>query len=112
MKLGKHKKVITLPSFMGSIIQYSRPLDVQKDLDIDFREMHPSIDPTLTLTMIRDIKWNMLEIGKLQDMEMSSVAISFVYFEKLVLKGSFIFYSIIDKDWSTRLTEELSLLLA
>jgi hypothetical protein len=88
MKLGKHRKVITLPSFMGSIIQYSRPDDIQRDLDIGFRELYPNIDNSLTLAMIRDMKSSMLRVGCLQEMEYSSIAMSYVYFERLVLKGT------------------------
>lgn len=72
---------------MGSIIQYSRPVDLQKDQDADFKEMHPVVDITLSLTMIRRMKQSMFEIGKYQFMELSSIAMSFVYFERLVMKG-------------------------
>lgn len=69
-------------------MEYSRPDDIQRDLDIDFREMHPNVDPSLTLAMIRNMKNSMFEIGRIQEMEMSSIAMSFVYFERLILKGS------------------------
>lgn len=87
MKLGKHRKVITLPSFMGTIIQYSRPLDIQRDLDIDFREMYPMIDQTLKLLMVRNMKNSIYEIGIVCECESSTIAMSFVHFEKLILKG-------------------------
>lgn len=48
--------------------------------------MHPEIPPEITLSKIRSIKAHLTEIGKAVDLEISSVAHAFVYFEKLVIK--------------------------
>ncbi|KAJ3300327.1 hypothetical protein HK104_001745 [Borealophlyctis nickersoniae] len=87
LKIGKHKTVLTLPCFMGSIIQYSKPSDIKKELNEHFRETHPSVDPSITLTQIRNLKEKMLAVADMQDLEFSSVASAYVYFEKLVLKN-------------------------
>ncbi|KND04084.1 uncharacterized protein SPPG_01526 [Spizellomyces punctatus DAOM BR117] len=87
LRTGKHRTVITLPCFMGSIIQYSKPSDIKKELNEHFRETHPTVDSTLTLTQIRRLKDRLLKVGEMQDLELSSVACAYVYFEKLVLKN-------------------------
>lgn len=72
---------------MMSIIQYSRPLDLKRELNLHFKATHANVDSSLTLSMIRNLKGKLLEIGKRLDMEYSSIAFAYVYFEKLALKG-------------------------
>lgn len=48
--------------------------------------MHPEISQELTLSKIRSIKQHLLTISKEVDLEVSSLAHAFVYFEKLVIK--------------------------
>ncbi|KAJ3173925.1 hypothetical protein HDU87_007247 [Geranomyces variabilis] len=86
LRTGKHRTVITLPCFVSSIIQHSKPSDIKKELNERFRETHPTVNPTLTLTQIRRLKERLLKIAEMQNLELSSVACSYVYFEKLVLK--------------------------
>ncbi|KAI8907495.1 cyclin-like protein [Powellomyces hirtus] len=105
LKTGKHRTVITLPCFVSSIIQYSKPSDIKKELNERFRDTHPTVDPTLTLTQIRRLKDRLLRIGEMQDLELSSVACAYVYFEKLVLKN------MVNKE-SRRLVAAACLLLA
>ncbi|KAI9323659.1 cyclin-like protein [Dichotomocladium elegans] len=63
-----------------------RPSDLKRELNEQFRMNHPEIQPEITLSKIRAIKAHLVEIGKVVDLEVSSVAHAFVYFEKLVLK--------------------------
>lgn len=70
----------------GSIIQYARPADLKLELNDHFRQTHPEIDPTITLSKIRSVKTRLLAVGQELDLEISSIAKSFAYFEKLVLK--------------------------
>ena len=51
-----------------------------------FREVHPEIDKSLTLSQVRNLKRLMLEVGRERDMEVSSIASAYVYLEKLILK--------------------------
>jgi hypothetical protein len=51
-----------------------------------FRSEHPEIPQEITLSKLRSIKSHLLEIGKELDLEVSSVAHAYVYFEKLVIK--------------------------
>ncbi|XP_075953968.1 CDK5 and ABL1 enzyme substrate 1 isoform X4 [Anarhichas minor] len=83
---GKHKRVLTFPSYMTTVIEYVKPSDLKKDMNETFKEKFPHI--RLTLSKIRSLK---REIKKLaQDeccYEEPTVAMAFVYFEKLVLQG-------------------------
>ncbi|XP_027876689.1 CDK5 and ABL1 enzyme substrate 1 isoform X2 [Xiphophorus couchianus] len=83
---GKHKRVLIFPSYMTTVIEYVKPFDLKKDMNETFKEKFPHI--RLTLSKIRSLK---REIKKLaQDecgYEEPTVAMAFVYFEKLVLQG-------------------------
>ncbi|CAO3675691.1 unnamed protein product [Umbelopsis vinacea] len=64
-----------------------RPADIKRELNEIFRSAHPEIPQEITLSKIRAIKSHLLEIGKELDLEVSSVAHAYVYFEKLVMKN-------------------------
>jgi hypothetical protein len=63
-----------------------RPADVRRELNEQFKRLHPEIPTEITLSKIRAIKLHLLEIGREVDLEVSSVAHAYVYFEKLVIK--------------------------
>ena len=52
-----------------------------------FRERHPDIAPSMTLSKIRNLKGEVLDQAFRLGIEMSTAALAIVYFEKLVLKG-------------------------
>ncbi|XP_060900940.1 CDK5 and ABL1 enzyme substrate 1 isoform X1 [Labrus mixtus] len=83
---GKHKRVLIFPSYMTTVIEYVKPSDLKKDMNETFKDKFPHI--RLTLSKVRSLK---REIRKLaQDecgYEEPTVAMAFVYFEKLVLQG-------------------------
>ncbi|KAI8148178.1 cyclin-like protein [Fennellomyces sp. T-0311] len=64
-----------------------RPSEMKRELNEQFRHAHPEIPLEITLSKIRSIKSHLVEIGKVVDLEVSSVAHAFVYFEKLVIKN-------------------------
>ncbi|GAB5589514.1 hypothetical protein Unana1_04414 [Umbelopsis nana] len=64
-----------------------RPADVKRELNEIFRSAHPEIPQEITFSKIRSIKSHLLEVGKELDLEVSSVAHAYVYFEKLVIKA-------------------------
>ncbi|KAI7878684.1 hypothetical protein K492DRAFT_132420 [Lichtheimia hyalospora FSU 10163] len=66
---------------------HMRPSDMKRELNEQFRLKHPEISPEITLSKIRSIKLHLLEIAKTVDLEISSVAHAFAYFEKLVMKN-------------------------
>jgi hypothetical protein len=72
----------------GSVIQYTRPSDLKRELNEHFRSRHPTIDPSITLSKIRKVKSDLLAISEELDLEISTAALAYAYFEKLVLKGT------------------------
>ncbi|KAF9207230.1 CDK5 and ABL1 enzyme substrate 1 [Haplosporangium sp. Z 27] len=88
LKTGKNRTVISLACYMGSVIQYTRPSDLKRELNEHFRSRHPTIDPSITLSKIRKVKTDLLTISEELDLEISTAALAFAYFEKLVMKGS------------------------
>ncbi|XP_077208723.1 CDK5 and ABL1 enzyme substrate 1 isoform X2 [Paroedura picta] len=83
---GKHKRVLIFPSYMTTVIDYVKPSDLKKDMNETFKEKFPHIK--LTLSKIRSLKREMRKLAQEEcGFEEPTVAMSFVYFEKLALKG-------------------------
>ncbi|XP_007256002.2 CDK5 and ABL1 enzyme substrate 1 [Astyanax mexicanus] len=81
---GKHKRVLVFQSYMTTVIEYVKPSDLKRDMNETFGEKFPHV--RLTLSKIRSLK---REIRKLAQedcgYEEPTVAMAFVYFEKLAL---------------------------
>ncbi|XP_055508078.1 CDK5 and ABL1 enzyme substrate 2-like [Leucoraja erinacea] len=82
---GKHKRVLIFASYMTTVIEYVKPSDLKKDMNETFKEKFPHIK--LTLSKIRSEKREMRNLAEECNLEPCTVALSFVYFEKLVLQG-------------------------
>ncbi|XP_044279746.1 CDK5 and ABL1 enzyme substrate 1 isoform X2 [Varanus komodoensis] len=112
---GKHKRVLIFPSYMvddsslhgkrtilprmffcgpvgklvilmTTVIDYVKPSDLKKDMNETFKEKFPHIK--LTLSKIRSLKREMCKLAQEEcGFEEPTVAMAFVYFEKLALKG-------------------------
>ncbi|KAI8340554.1 hypothetical protein BC941DRAFT_417554 [Chlamydoabsidia padenii] len=76
-----------MSSSLTSSTQNVRPADARKEINEQFRLAHPEIPDEITLTKIRAIKAHLLEIGKVADLEVSTLAHAYAYFEKLVIKN-------------------------
>lgn len=87
LRTGKNKTVITLPCFLGTILQPATASELKKELNQHFKEAHPGLDSTITLSHIRGLKASLCKIGVARDLEPSSVAFAHVYLEKLILKN-------------------------
>ncbi|KAG8447136.1 hypothetical protein GDO86_014552, partial [Hymenochirus boettgeri] len=82
---GKHKRVLIFASYMTTVIEYVKPADLKKDMNETFKEKFPHVK--LTLSKIRSLKREMRNVAKECNLEPVTVAMSYVYFEKLVLQG-------------------------
>ncbi|XP_031659774.1 CDK5 and ABL1 enzyme substrate 2-like isoform X1 [Oncorhynchus kisutch] len=82
---GRHKRVLIFASYMTTVIEYVKPSDLKKDMNETFKEKFPHIK--LTLSKIRSLKRDMRAVGEECSLQPVTVAMAFVYFEKLVLQG-------------------------
>eukprot|EP01061_Rhynchopus_euleeides_P001390 TRINITY_DN1097_c0_g1_i2.p1 TRINITY_DN1097_c0_g1~~TRINITY_DN1097_c0_g1_i2.p1 ORF type:complete len:644 (+),score=249.03 TRINITY_DN1097_c0_g1_i2:285-1934(+) len=88
IKSEKKRKVLVIPSLRVTVIPYSKPKDLKKDLNQQFLLTHPWIEETgLSLTGIRKAKNIMINLALKDDpaMEAATVAYAVVYFEWLIL---------------------------
>jgi hypothetical protein len=105
IKSGKHRVELNLPGYMSSIISFVKHSDLKEELNEKFRSRHEWIHPSMTLSKIRKIKRLLLSIGQTLDLELSTVALSYIYFERLCLRN------IVTKQ-NRRIIAGVSLLLA
>ncbi|CAL8319498.1 unnamed protein product [Merluccius merluccius] len=82
---GRHKRVLIFASYVTTIIEYVKPSDLKKDMNELFKEKFPRIK--LTLSKIRSLKREMRAMGEECSLQPVTIAMAFVYFEKLVLQG-------------------------
>lgn len=70
----------------GSFIRFTRAADLRKALNEKFREEHPDLDPSMTLSKLHRIKENMIATAEELELEAHVVASAYVFFERLMLK--------------------------
>ena len=63
MRTSKRKKVLNLPSFLISTIPYMNSRELKEDLNAQYRERHPELPASLTLSKIRNLKKETLELA-------------------------------------------------
>lgn len=85
LRTGKHKTVFALPAYLGSISHFIRKEELKKELNEQFRQAHPGLDPSLSLSKIRNLKANLVRVSEALALELSTTAKAFVFFEKLCL---------------------------
>ncbi|KDO25057.1 hypothetical protein SPRG_09195 [Saprolegnia parasitica CBS 223.65] len=89
---GRHKDVIRGDRKVGpvvsSILRFVKPNDLKEELNKQFRETHLWLDDSeLTLSKIRNLKQEALAMGSRTYLDISTIALACVYFEKLVLSN-------------------------
>lgn len=87
IKSGKHRVVMSLPGFLESVIWYVRAKELKQELNRQFRHKHPWIQATLTLSKIRRIRQLMLQVAISLNLEMSTTALAYIYFQRLCIKN-------------------------
>lgn len=72
---------------ISSVILYVNELELKESLNESFRERHPNLPPSLTLSKIRNLKKSCL-LGCLSlSLEVSTCALAVIYFERLVMQA-------------------------
>lgn len=87
-KSGSHRTVLTFPSYMVSIIDYTKPTELKKDLNDRFREKFPKVN--ITLSKCRSLKQVMQRISISQNIDRSASERALAYFDYLVMSGKVI----------------------
>eukprot|EP01033_Poteriospumella_lacustris_P000832 gene832-595_t len=91
LRYGCHRYVLQRSKNTGpilsSIITYVNKKDLKETLNEQFREKHPQLPPSLTLSKIRNCKKETVVFGVQIGLELSCLALAMINFERLCLKG-------------------------
>jgi len=86
LRQGKHHTVLSLEAYQVSVIPFVRPRRLKEELNAQFRALHPTIHPSLTLSKLRNLQKDLREMTLvLPELDISTVAMAWVFFDKLVL---------------------------
>lgn len=78
---------LSLESYTISVIPFARPRRIKEEDNDFFAKKHPWLHKSLTLSKMRNLKQDLLNIGnKFPTLDISTVASAWVYFERLVMK--------------------------
>ncbi|KAH9255423.1 hypothetical protein BASA81_006542 [Batrachochytrium salamandrivorans] len=83
---GKHRVVQNMSAMRTSIIPYIKTKVLKQELNTQFGKQNPNLPEDLTLSKMRKLKRIMLQVALAADHELSSIALAYVYLEKLILK--------------------------
>jgi hypothetical protein len=74
-----------LEGMVESVIPFIRKKTLKNALNEEFRTRHPWLNKNMTLSKIRKIKQDIFQVGTTADLELSTTACAYVYFERLCL---------------------------
>ena len=80
---GRHRVVLALPGLRSSIISFVRGKELKRELNEQFRLKHSWLNPSMSLSKLRRCKLLLLGCGLEVDLELSTVALAYVYLERL-----------------------------
>jgi hypothetical protein len=86
IKQGKSRLITSGPSYRQSFLPYVKRRQLKDEINAQFRELHPWLPTSMSLSKIRTLKQESLEQWKKFDLELSTLALGIVYFERLVIK--------------------------
>lgn len=88
---GEHHHVAqrsaTTGPILSSVILYINEQEMKEHSNEQFRDEHPQLPPSLTLSKIRNVKKQALVGCIAMNVEVSTVALAVICFERLILKG-------------------------
>ncbi|CAN0279379.1 unnamed protein product [Ectocarpus sp. 6 AP-2014] len=91
LKVGRHRHMTkgdrNTGPVVSSVLLFVKPRVLKDELNARFREEHPLLPPSLTLSKIRSVKRQALLGCYRAGMEVSTVALASIYFERLCLAG-------------------------
>jgi len=86
LRQGKNHTVLRLEAYQVSVIPFVRPRRRKEELNDQFRTSHPNLHPSITLSKLRNLQKDLRDIATTNpELDISTVALAWVYFEKLVL---------------------------
>ena len=86
IKQGKSRLITSGPSHRHSFLPYVKRKNLKDEINAQFVELHPWLPTSMSLSKIRTLKRESLEQWKKYDLELSTLALGIVYFERLVIK--------------------------
>lgn len=86
LRAGRHCTMVALAGYYASLSHYVPAEQLKEELNSQFRLKHAHhIHPSMTLTKLRSLKGHLIDVALECDVELASVALAFVYLEKLML---------------------------
>jgi len=88
LKKGSKHAVMLMPAYHVSLIPFVKPKNLRQELNEQHRALHPNLHETMTLSKLRNLKHQLVEMcNKCKFLDVSTVAVAWVYFEQLVIRG-------------------------
>jgi hypothetical protein len=81
---GKHRVVMQLCGMTSTVLPYVRPKVLKAELDTAFARRHAWL--SIKLTQLRKVKKLMLHVMSMGDLEPSTLALAYVYLDKLLVR--------------------------